>query len=102
MIYFLLYIWVFYLAFCLYAGCQNAIAEKAWGVLIPTLPVVVVGLILDVMFNFTFGRLLFWEWAYTTTFSERLILHFTDTGWRGSVARDIGNVLDHILPHHIK
>jgi hypothetical protein len=102
MTYFLLYIWAFYLGFVLYAGCQNAIAQKAWAVLIPCAPVIIVAGLMDVMFNATFGTLMFWEWDHSFTFSERLDYHYLSLGWRGSLARDIGGVLDHILPGHIK
>ncbi len=97
----LLYLWLFYIAFVVYAGCQQAIKDKAWGVLIPVAPIIIVGGLMDVIFNFTVGRLIFWELTNTLTFSERLSLHYLDSGWRGSVARDIGNVLDHVLPRHI-
>lgn len=104
----LLYLWVFYLGFVLYAGCQpaikNAIKTKCWRdwlPLVPVAPVLIVCGLMDVAFNQTVGRLMFWEWTYTLTFSERLDLHYGETGWRGSMARSIGNVLDKILPQHI-
>ena len=97
----LIYIYLFYLGFILYAGCQNAIESKAWGVLIPVAPIIVIVGLMDILFNQTVGRLIFWELKYTLTFSQRLTLHWFDKDWRGSIARDIGNVLDKILPHHI-
>ena len=101
MIYFILYIWLFYLSFVLYAGCQHAIITRQYTVLIPCAPVLLVAGLMDVLFNFTLGRILFWELTNTFTFSERLDLHYTGTGWRGSLAGKIGNVLDEILPGHI-
>lgn len=101
-LWFLLYLWVFYLGFVLYAGCQNAIAQRAWLVIAPCAPVLLICGLMDVVFNQTFGRLMFLELTYTMTFSERLDLHYNEEGWRGSMARSIGNVLDKILPHHIK
>lgn len=99
---FLLYLWVFYLGFVLYAGCQNAIKQRAWLVILPCAPVLIVCGLMDVAFNQVVGRLMFWEWTYTPTFSERLDLHYADSGWRGTLARIIGDVvLDRILPHHI-
>lgn len=53
---FALDMWVFYLGFVLYAGCQNAIAEKRWLVILPTLPIVLPAGIIDVLFNQTFGN----------------------------------------------
>jgi len=101
MIYFIIYIYLFYIGFVVWAGCQNAIKDKAWASLIPVAPIVLIAGLMDVAFNFTFGRLIFWELTNTLTFSQRLDLHYLDSGWRGSVARDIGNVLDHLLPNHI-
>ncbi|NNM68928.1 MAG: hypothetical protein HKM00_02980 [Gallionella sp.] len=101
MIYFLIYLWLFYIGFVFYAGCQVAITARQWGVLIPAAPVLLIAGLMDVLFNQTFGRVMFWEWTFTMTFSERLDLHFHNSGWRGSLARDIGNVLDKILPNHI-
>lgn len=98
-IYLLLYL--FYLGFVVYAGCQNAIKEKAWLVILPCLPILLVAGAIDVLFNQVFGRLLFLELKYTMTFSERLDVHFLEASWRGSVARSIGNALNKILPKHI-
>ncbi len=101
MLYFLLYIWVFYILFITYAGCQQAIKARAWAVLIPCAPVLLVAGAMDVVFNATVGCLLFLEWDHTLTFSQRLDSHYLEKGWRGSLARDIGNVLDKVLPNHI-
>lgn len=105
---FLRYLWAFYLGFVLYAGCQVAIANavktkcwRDWLPLVPVAPVLLIVGLMDVAFNQTAGRLIFWEWTYTLTFSQRLDLHFLDTGRRGSIARDIGNVLNKILLNHI-
>lgn len=97
----LLYIYIFYLGFVLYAGCQVAIANKKWLNLIPVAPILIVAGLMDVLFNQTAGRVIFWEITYTLTFSERLDLHFKDADWRGSVARKLGAFLDAILPSHI-
>jgi hypothetical protein len=86
----------------IYVGCQNAITQKAWLVILPLIPIILIAGIIDFLFNQTIGRLMFLEWRYTFTFSERLDSHFLDTDWRGSVARDIGNAIDKILPGHIK
>jgi hypothetical protein len=99
--YFLLYLWLFYIAFVVYAGCQTAIKDRKWIALIPCLPIIIIGGIMDIAFNQTFGYLIFWEKEYTLTFSERLDSHFTDSGWRGKLARGLGAVLDEILPGHI-
>lgn len=97
----MLYLWVFYLGFVIYAGCQNAILARKWLVILPCAPVLIVCGLMDVAFNQTVGRLMFWEWTYTLTFSERLDYHFHENTWRGSMARAIGNLLDDILPRHI-
>jgi hypothetical protein len=102
MIYLLLYFWVFYLGFIFYAGCQNAIVQKRWRVLIPALPVLFVAGVMDVLFNQIFGRLLFWEITSTWTFSQRLDLHYKDIDWRGNRSRKIGSAVDSILPNHIR
>ena len=101
MIYFIA-IYVFYLGFVIYAGCQNAIANRYWPVIIPCAPILLIAGLIDVVFNQTAGRTLFLEWKYTLTFSERLDYHFKDYGWRGAMARSIGNAIDKILPGHIK
>ena len=93
--------WFFYLGFVLYAGCQHAIAIRQYAVLIPCAPVLAPAAVMDVLFNFTFGRIMFWELTNTITFSERLDLHYSTTGWRGHLADKIGNVIDTILPKHI-
>lgn len=98
----LLILWIFYICFVLYAGAQYALANKKWAAVIPLVPFLLLGGIIDVVFNQTIGRLMFWEWTYTLTFSERLDLHYHEYGWRGRVlARPIGDFIDWILPHHI-
>jgi hypothetical protein len=93
--------WLFYDGFVVYAGCQKAIEARAWGVIVMEIPKLLIAGIIDVVVNQSIGRLLFWERAYTLTFSQRLDLHFRDTDWRGRVARSIGNSLNKILPKHI-
>lgn len=51
-------------------------------------------------FNQVVGRLMFLEWAYTLTFTERLDLHFKDVGWRGGMARWLRYIFDTFLPGH--
>jgi hypothetical protein len=98
----LFYLWLFMLGFILYAGCQNAIAKRKWLVLVIPAPVLIVFGLADVLFNQLFGRLIFWEWRYTLTFSQRLDCHVFDEGWRGSIARELGWLLDVFLPGHIE
>lgn len=93
--------WLFYDGFVVYSGCQKAIEARAWSVIVLEVPKLAIAGIIDVVVNQTIGRLLFWELAYTLTFSQRLDLHFRDTDWRGSMARSIGNALNKILPKHI-
>ena len=97
----LLTLWVFYLGFVLYAGCQNAIAQHRWLVIVPALPVIIPAGIIDVLFNQSIGRALFLESRYTLTFSMRLEFHYKETGWRGRNARWMADGINTILPHHI-
>jgi hypothetical protein len=97
----LLDMWIFYLGFVLYAGCQNAIEKRRWAVIIPALPIVLPAGLIDVLFNQSIGRLMFLETKYTLTFSNRLQGHYYEDGWRGDLARYIGGAVDAILPHHI-
>lgn len=99
--YLIIYIYLFYICFVVYAGCQSAIINKKWSALIPVLPILLIAGLMDIVFNQIFGRILFLEWKYTLTFSERLDLHFHDMTWRGTLARDIGDYIDKILPMHI-
>lgn len=97
----ILTLYFFYLGFVLYAGCQEAIKNRDWLVILPCFPILLVAGAIDVLFNQTFGRLLFLELSYTLTFSDRLDSHFHEDGWRGSMARSIGNAINKILPGHI-
>ena len=108
MIYFLLYVWSLYCGFILYAGCQEAIANavktkcwRDWLPLVPVAPVLLIVGLMDVAFNATVGSLMFWEWDHSLTFSQRLDEHYLEKGWRGSLARDIGNVLNKMMFGHI-
>ena len=95
-------IYLFYIGFVVYAGCQVAIYNRKWLVIIPCVPIILLAGLIDVLFNQVFGRLMFWEMKFTFTFSERLDLHFHDSDWRGRVAHSIGDAIDQILPNHIK
>ena len=95
-------LWMFYIGFVLYAGCQNAIKERRWLVILPCFPILLIAGAIDVVINQTFARLLFLEFKGTWTFSQRLDYHFRDVGWRGDLARSIGHAIDSILPGHIR
>lgn len=46
-----------------------------------------IGFIIDVLYNFTFGSLVFWEWAKELTLSQRMTRHIRgEDSWRKSVA----------------
>lgn|SRR4030066_1348753 len=46
-----------------------------------------VGFIIDVLYNFTFGSIVFWEWAKEATLSQRMTRHIKgNSSWRKTVA----------------
>jgi hypothetical protein len=95
----ILLLWIFYDGFVTYAGLQEAIKNRDWAIVAPSLPIVIPAGIIDVVFNQTFGRLMFLEWTNTFTFSERLDYHYHEMSWRGSMARSIGNVINKVFKH---
>jgi hypothetical protein len=94
-------LYVFYLGFVLYAGLQEPIRQKQWLVVIPAVPIIIPAGIIDVLFNQSIGRILFWEMKYTTTLSQRLDLHYYEHGWRGDLSRRVSRIVNMILAGHI-
>jgi hypothetical protein len=93
---------IFFFGFVAYAKLQPAIKNKEWRKVIPWVPLITHAGIIDVLFNQSFGRLMFWELKYTLTLSMRLDLHYKEYGWRGTLSRFISNKLvNKIFPGHI-
>lgn len=68
--------------------------------------VVILALVLDVLLNWTLFSLYLWEWPRWKvdrlkpeyTFSDRLERLWSDTTWRGTIARPIALLLNWIAP----
>lgn len=56
-------------------------------------PILVIGLILDVVVHAVIGTLVFWDLPREWTLSQRLTRYFHGNGWRQKVAAWIGVVL---------
>ena len=100
-LYILVLIYSVLISFIIYAGCQDAIKQRRWRVLILPAPFLIWGGFWDIVLNQVLGRLEFLEWRFTWTFSQRLDLHTNDTDWRGPVARAWGRLLNVYLKFHI-
>ena len=87
--------WCFYLMYSAFKAAQDA------GRIIPTIakwlfyPLLLAGLLLDVVYNATFGSLMFLEFPRTWTLTARCSSHLKEDGWRGAEARWLcKNLLD--------
>jgi hypothetical protein len=90
-----------FVGFAAYAAIIQAWSKLKIGIKILYIPVLLVFGLSDVLFNLTIGSVLFWERAYTYTFSQRLCQHLNDTGWRGHLAGAFSVPLNAIYPNHI-
>jgi hypothetical protein len=89
------------LGFTMYASIIQAWDRLKIGMKVLLAPVLIVFGGADVLFNFTVGSALFWERAYTLTFSQRLCQHLNDVDWRGHLAGAFSVPLNAIYPDHI-
>lgn len=83
-----------------------AIQTERGGVWRVLMPVLWVGMVLDVALNFTHFAVIFWDWPRwgEWTLSKRLTRLNRRTDWRGTIAREITNLLDWLAPsgRHVK
>jgi hypothetical protein len=95
-------LFIFALGFVVYAALQPAIKRRQWWIVLPFAPLIAHAAVIDVLFNQTGGRLVFMEWRYTLTLSQRIDWHYRAGGWRGARARWWADrVINRILPGHI-
>jgi hypothetical protein len=84
-------LYVFYLAYCTLrvardngklAATPLVVRSVAWLIL-------AIGYVLDVLFNVTFGSVMFWEWPHfrRLLFTARCNSHLEASGRRGEIAR---------------
>lgn len=124
LVWFLASTWVFYVLYMVYAGYMVAVRSGArvrrltrWMLY----PVVLAGYLLDVVWNCTFGSLLFFEWPWAAdgrslasaltrenhplkwTFTRRLRSHYYDnpTSWRTKQAAWWATYLNPFDPGHV-
>jgi hypothetical protein len=96
---------IFYLLFLIWSSYHQA---KRAGRHVPITslvligPAIVSGFVLDIVWNFVIGALLFLEapWA-SLTFTARLISWKNDQGWRGAEARWWATLLNWADPDHV-
>lgn len=105
--------WGFYIGFLVYAAVWQAKerGEKIhWLTWLMVAPVIVVGYLVDVVWNWTLGSLLFLEppWtvkgnAFSLTFTRRLNRHYdaNNNSWRGKQARFWAQLLNPFDPGHV-
>lgn len=76
--------WLQYLAVMNLDGNRKKLTliAKLWAY-----PILLVGLVSDVLFNFTIGTTSFLEWPEEFLFTTRCKRHLHSTTWRGRVAR---------------
>jgi hypothetical protein len=88
--------WLHYLVFSAFQAAKDAGREIPWLAYALVMPVIAAGFAIDVVYNATFGSLMFWErprkpWLLTARCSS----HLSDPGWRGAEARWLcRNLLD--------
>ena len=91
-------LWVFYLAVMNLSRANKAgtLTKTAW---VFGVPVLVIGLLLDALINFTLMSLLLWEFPKELTVTARLKRHNKQsTGWRLAVSRWFEPLLDPFDP----
>ncbi len=97
----LIYTYLLFIGFAMYASIIQAWNKLKIGIKIIYAPVLIIFGLADILFNLTIGSLLFWERAYTYTFSQRLCSHLNDVGWKGHLAGAFSVPLNAICPGHI-
>lgn len=85
-----------YLTYCSIIRTWSDLPKAVKILLLPLSPLYFV----DVLFNVTFGTLMFVEWPKTLTFTRRCDSHLLDTDWRGIEARYICRILNLFSPNH--
>jgi len=97
------YVWIFWALYVLTMGLYRAqLNGRLSGVqFVMGLPFVILGIALDVIFNFTIASIMFAELPNELLVTERLKRHdLTGYGWRCSLARWIcRNMLDSLDPY---
>jgi hypothetical protein len=88
--------------FVFYAGCIQAWNRLLIGAKILLLPPVLIFGIVDILFNSTFGTIMFLEFPtlHLITFSKRCEYHMHEANWRGSIAGAYCFLLNCIIPGH--
>lgn len=65
-------------------------------------PLLLIGALVDISFNWVWGTLLFMQIPRELFFSQRIIKNTALPCWRGKLAQLICNVLNHFLADHCK
>jgi hypothetical protein len=88
--------------FVFYAGALQAWDRALIGQKIILAPPLVFFGLLDVVFNVTFGTIMFLELPsfHLITFSKRCEFHMADNNWRGSIAGAYCFLLNTFIPDH--
>ena len=98
--------YVFYLLFLVYAAASPKWSKLPIWPKILLLPAGVIFYVIDVVFNFTFGSILFLQLPYINghwyqTLSMRMAYNKTQTGWRSKIASFVcSNLLDPFAQGH--
>lgn len=101
-LYALLWMYLLFLGFMIYAASKRAWNRLKIGIKILLAPVLVVFGVIDVLFNAVIGSIIFLEPPRTMTFSQRCSSHLYRNDWRGSVAGAFSVPLNAIDPDHIR
>lgn len=74
--------WLLYVSIMsLYRRKKQLLAGMLFYILLP------VGFVVDVVYNWTVGNLVFLDWAREATLSQRMVRYIkSDTGWRSALA----------------
>ena len=93
-------------AFVAVMHAKARLEELTWFWKVNLAPLALAGIVLDVVFNYTFGWLMFVEWPWdtgATLFSGRVQHHYRhDTGWRLALAAFWARQLNQMDPGHIR
>jgi hypothetical protein len=102
MVAFILISLLLFYGFVFYAGCVQAWPRLLIAVKILLLPPVIFFGLLDIVFNITFGTLMFLELPsfHLITFSKRCEHHMGENNWRGSIANAYCFLLNSVIPEH--
>ncbi|HQS59958.1 MAG: hypothetical protein B7Y56_03375 [Gallionellales bacterium 35-53-114] len=98
--------WLLLIGFFIYATVEASWHRLKIGIKILVAPVVIVFGLLDVIFDFVFGSIMFLEppgwFSGRFTFSQRCEHHWNDEGLRGVIADAHCFLLNSILPGHCR